>query len=73
MEEGGLLINWGGGIDPSVNYSYIYIYMYEKIWDFLMFTAVTCNKFGFLDVYVCVCLHGYIKVWVSDKMQSRSQ
>ena len=47
--------------------------MYEKIWDFLMFTAVTCNKFGFLDVYVCVCLHGYIKVWVSDKMQSRSQ
>ena len=33
------------------------IYLYGKICDFLMFTAVTYNKVGFFDVYICIYIY----------------
>ena len=40
------------------------IYMYEKIWDFLMFAAVTCNKVGFFwYVYIYIYMQTYIHIY----------
>ena len=38
------------------------IYLYEKICNFLMFTAVTYNKIGFFDIYIYIYIYIYTYV-----------
>ena len=36
------------------------IYLYEKICNFLMFTAVTYNKVGFFDIYIYIYIYTHM-------------
>ena len=40
------------------------IYLYGKICDFLMFTAVTYNKVVFFDVYIYIYIYIYISILI---------
>ena len=61
--KNGWVTNNGGvvnewGVDRSVNY---YMYVCVRV---CVYVCCVC---------MCVCVYGYIKVWVSGKMQSRFQ